>query len=267
MKALKIVLKILVGIVVLIFALVMIYIIGCKIADSHNKKFPEKYIAEKYPDAEILSSGWTGGFMFDKGDLYYELLDKNTGMKFYQNFAEKGIFNWLTPDDNYNSYDQRLKQFEQENQLMETAEGCLEAESFMVHNPLESAGIVIVTKNESAQNINALMQALDDKISEQNTMMFYTIISCGDRLYQKIGEIDFEHFKSAKTGPCDFYDIADKLGLDYERITAKNLDKYNIQPYELNGDPNDENYIPPENFDETAVCISWTHFWVFGLNY
>lgn len=68
--------------------------------------------------------------------------------------------------------------------------------------------------------------------------------------------MDFENLYSGKSGQCDFYDIAGKMESQFECITNKNEKALDYDIYTAKGDSNDKNYISPDNFDETAVCIT-----------
>lgn len=274
----KTALKILIGIAATVFIVAFTVIFAIINVKSHNKYFPEKYISMTYPDAEILKSGYTGGFMFDQGNLYYECRDKKTGMKFEQEFTESGLFGKLEPfEHSAYGYKVRLKEWNAENTVIEKAESILTAEHFIVHNPLNTSGVVIVAKNESAENVDSLIKALNGSISgmdkESGIYVCYTIISCDDCIYKEIEQVDFEKLYSGKSGQCNFFDIAQKMDIQYERITAKNIDTLDYDTYNAKGDPYDDNYISPDNFDGTAITIIGEvnatgdqHMWVFGIN-
>lgn len=274
----KTVTKVLIGIVSAVLIVACTVIFAVINVMSHNKYFPEKYISMTYPDAEILDSGYTGGFMFDQGNLYYECRDKNTGMKFEQQFEKSGLFGKLEPfEHSAYGYKASLKEWNAENAVIEKAESILEAEHFMVHNPLNSSGVVIVAKNESAENVDSLIKALNGSISEMNmesgVYVCYTIISCDDCIYKEIEQVDFENLYSGTSGQCTFFDIAKKMDIQFERITAKNIGNLDYDTYNAKGDPNDDNYISADNFDGTAITIIGEvnakgnqNMWVFGIN-
>lgn len=288
MKALKIIGKIILGFVLLLVSLIVIYMIGSAVTDRYNKTFPEKYIREKYPDAVVLDSGYTGGFLFDHGNFYYELLDEESGLRFYQEFKETGLFGRFKPedDDEYMSYVNALEQREQENKAAQAVEDCiagadksLEAEHFIKPNPLGTTGIVIVTKNESAENIDRIMRTLNKEITAKykndfSNYITYTIICCDETLYSKLKAIDYGRLKNGKTGQCDIYDLAENIGVELCRITFKDVPELDYEIFNAPGDINDDEYRPPEEFDETAICI-WgevnslgeQHMQVFGINY
>lgn len=279
MKAVKIILKVLLGIAAFILLAAIVLFAGYKITDIYNAKFPEKYISQKFPDAFVIGSGYKGGFMFDKGHLCYKLQDKNSGMRFEQEFQKSGIFGKLAPCGGENSFEKKSAQYETENELITAAENCLEAENFIIHNPLDTMGIVIFAKNESAGNVDALMRTLNEKITEMRgreefTYAQYTVICCGEKLFDKCKSAYFSNIDGGKSGQCDFYDIAEFLQIDCVRTTAKSVDTLDVQTYNDCGDPSDPDYIPPENFDETAACIIGEynslgdqHFWIFGVNF
>lgn len=259
-RTLKIVIRIFAGLLLALIVTVSVFVIGSKLTARYNETFPEKYIADTYPNAEILGSGYTGGFMFDAGNLYYECRDTRTGMKFDQTFKKTGMFGRLEPyNELYNGYDARLTEWNAEEENIAAAESCLKAEHFIIHNPLNTSGIVIFAKNEAAENIDALMQTLNASILDRcrNSGLYtdYTIIVCGERLFDVMRSVDFDDIYRGKSGQCDFYDIARAIGLEHERITFKDVSTLDYDVYNAPGDPSDDEYVSPESFDETAVCI------------
>lgn len=269
--------KIIIGVTATVLIGVCTVITIGSVVKSYNKSFPEKYISETYPDAEILSSGYSGGFMFDQGYLSYECRDKKTGMKFEQKFAESGLFGKLEPfEHSAYGYKASLKKWNADNTVIEKAESVLAAEHFIIHNPLDDSGVVIVARNASAENVDSLIKALNGLSSEMDKEygdVCYTIISCDDCIYKEIEQVDFENLYSGKSGQCNFFDIAKKMDLDFSCITNKFVSGLDYDTYNAKGDPDYDKYISPDNFDGTAISIIGEvesngnlHMCVFGIN-
>ncbi|MCR5141693.1 MAG: hypothetical protein K6C68_04105 [Ruminococcus sp.] len=251
---------------------------------NFNKTFPEKYIAETYPDAEILSYGYEDGFFLDKGRMTYKCREKSTGILFVQTFKETVFLHkYLPGESSYerarSEYERARSEWEGMNELTDFAEQYVKAEHFIIKNPLRTPGIVIITKGESAENIDSLMKALNDEIrtlagkhSSPNPLyLVYTIIDCTDGLYEKMQTVDWKSIYSGKSGQCDFFDIARSQGWEHERITAEfYVSELNIENFENRGDPADEDYKDPAGFTDTAVCIigaiGHQDQWEFGVN-
>lgn len=62
--------------------------------------------------------------------------------------------------------------------MIEKAEKYLAAEHFIIHNPLNTSGIVIIVKSENAINIDSLITELNTSISEikVNTQIYTAYI-------------------------------------------------------------------------------------------
>ena len=245
---------------------------------EENKLYPEKYIAENYPDAEIIKTGMEYdmfGFV-DTGFPVYYCRDTKTGTRFSVTFAGDGSFGRMKVlKDDYSSQ-QTSHSFADE--LIEEAEKHLKAEHLCLHDPYTECGIVIITKNERPENISWLINALNKRINHiwqnDSTYMMYDILDCSEGLFEKMKQLDWQAFDPEAGNYFGFNCAANISGWHSEMITKKLSEAFDVRTFLNRGDADDELYKPPESFEDTVIEIEGEpndrgkpHLWVYGVNY
>ena len=202
-----------------------------------NRNFPERYVADTYPDAKILSTDRGESIESQKGKLTFHCRESN-GMNFIVSFGgEKN--NRLRPMTvTMDTHEEMDKRYNRELVLINEVANHFEADDyFCVHNPFnpeglgEVEGALIVINSTSAEKINKLMLSLDSKmIGENYQNIYYNIIVCSDGIFKKLQQIDWDKINIDKIRQCTFDDIAALQNWKSECLTSEDI-RYSVDKY------------------------------------
>ncbi|MCM1381859.1 MAG: hypothetical protein NC192_07960, partial [Muribaculaceae bacterium] len=194
----------------------------------YNSVFPKKYIKNKYPNAEFVSSetengGWNGLLTpSDYGYRYFrcKLYDPSEDIHFSQNFWLVWYFPFYRPSTPLDNFEIQLEHKTFTNKTVADMKEITEkyaAECTVAANPFDSylssssrCGCHIFVNKLETETLAALIKELDGyilKIRRQDVLSYisYSLFICmDDGVYGKFAETDFSNAHSNYTGHAYF---------------------------------------------------------------
>ncbi len=170
------------------------YLIETLSAKHYNQTFREEYIAQTYPNAEIIeinneSSSWFGGATSANCHCY----DTKEDIYFTQEFVLGRNGKYTPCDEGSNSYQTALSAKKDVQRCMDKAAEILSnnCEYKIVRDPLNPYDFLVFIKDPEIWQADELYSALHDTTndifrSDGGEYINYQIIICGESAYEKL---------------------------------------------------------------------------------
>ena len=165
--------------------------------EKYNETFPEEYITDNYPNAEIISSHSEGDSILTAPCEKYLCYDSDKHFAFTQKFMYSGSFSKLAPyNDNSKGYNSMMKHREAFDRCINSIPEYFDGEHFARYNPDNISGILIFARLKDVNALenlaDGLYQTVIDEEAVSHVFVSYSIYMCSDELYEKLESFDYE---------------------------------------------------------------------------
>ena len=164
---------------------------------KYNETFPEEYIHENYPNAEIISNHSEGDMIINAHIEKYLCYETEKQFAFTQEFVYRGTPAKLTADnENYRSYKSMMNHRESFDRCINSIPEYYSGEFFTRYNPDNISGILVYAHLKDINLLPNLIDGLNNAIWEERTdnnfYICYSIYFCSDKFYDMFENFDYE---------------------------------------------------------------------------
>lgn len=181
----------------IIIILAVVFQVNKSYVEKYNETFPEEYIHENYPNAEIISNHSEGDIIINAHSEKYLCYDSEKQFAFIQEFAYRGTPAKLAADNkNYRSYQSMMNHRESFDRCINSIPEYYGGEFFTRYNPDNISGILVFAHLKDIDLLPNLIDGLNNAIWEERTSndfyICYSIYFCSDGIYDKFKNFDYE---------------------------------------------------------------------------
>ena len=180
-------------IIIITVSLVLLVVAAVIAVNRVNKVYPKRYIADHYPNAEVLGFTSQGDAVINASKVVYQCYDNEHDFAFTQEFLKKNFLGMLMPaTDTYRSYDHMMQCQSSFGTCREKLESEYEGEFLMFPNPDNLSGIQVLLPKSAAGDMSNVEKLLDSAVKEvrDTSYISYSLYVCSDEIYRSAASAD-----------------------------------------------------------------------------